>query len=180
VSVPFDLLMSPTPFAARPRIEPQPVLAPPEQLDEIAALLARSAEPVMLLKSSVGKVSDRAMRLFAVSCCRHVSQFLHGCWQHGMDTAEKYAEGQVSRDELIFRLGYLSRDFEDIESDNGEIYAAKEAVLASLDPSSPFDPTEAAVAASRAMGCYHDNEEAMHAEAIWQIAEFEVFLAEVV
>src|SRR6516162_10183287 len=35
LSVPFDLLMSPTPFAARPRIEPQPVLAPPAQLDEI-------------------------------------------------------------------------------------------------------------------------------------------------
>src|SRR5262249_56035926 len=48
VSVPFDLLMSPTPFEARPRIEPQPVLAPPAQLDEVAALLARSAEPIII------------------------------------------------------------------------------------------------------------------------------------
>jgi acetolactate synthase-1/2/3 large subunit len=48
LSVPFDLLMSPTPFEARPRIEPHPVLAPPVQLDEVAALLARSAEPIII------------------------------------------------------------------------------------------------------------------------------------
>src|SRR5262249_49536853 len=46
LSVPFDLLMSPTPFEARPRVEPRPVLAPVAQLDEVAALLARSAEPI--------------------------------------------------------------------------------------------------------------------------------------
>src|SRR5262249_54965586 len=48
LSVPFDLLMSPTPFEARPRIEPRPVLAPPAQLDEVAALLARSTEPIII------------------------------------------------------------------------------------------------------------------------------------
>ena len=100
--------------------------------------------------------------------------------RQGIDIAEKYAEGEATRDELIFRLGYLSRDFEEIESDNGEIYSAKQAVLASLDPASPFDPTDAAVAASEAMGCYHDKKEGMHAEAIWQIGEFQAYLAEVV
>src|SRR5215468_9095252 len=38
LSVPFDLLMSPVPAEARPVIAPRPVVAAPEQLDEIAAL----------------------------------------------------------------------------------------------------------------------------------------------
>jgi acetolactate synthase-1/2/3 large subunit len=48
VSIPFELLMSPTPFDARPKIDPQPVLAPPPQLDGIAALLARASEPIII------------------------------------------------------------------------------------------------------------------------------------
>jgi len=45
VSVPFDLLMSPVPLEARPVIAPRAVVAPAEQLDEIAALLARARSP---------------------------------------------------------------------------------------------------------------------------------------
>jgi acetolactate synthase I/II/III large subunit len=48
VSVPFDLLMTPVPLAAQPAIAPRTVVAPPPQLDEIAALLARSEEPVII------------------------------------------------------------------------------------------------------------------------------------
>src|SRR5262249_37950228 len=48
LSVPFDLLMSPAPFEARPRIEPRPVLARPAPLDEVAALLARSTAPILI------------------------------------------------------------------------------------------------------------------------------------
>src|SRR5262245_53644352 len=45
VSVPFDLLMTSVSYEARARIAPHPVMAAPEQLDEIAALLVQSAEP---------------------------------------------------------------------------------------------------------------------------------------
>ncbi len=48
VSVPFDLLMSPVPIDARPVIAPRSVVAPGDQLDEIAALLARSTEPIII------------------------------------------------------------------------------------------------------------------------------------
>jgi acetolactate synthase I/II/III large subunit len=62
VSVPFDLLMSPTPFEARPRLEPQPVLAPPAQLDEVATLLARSAEPIIITEHG-GRTEGEATAL---------------------------------------------------------------------------------------------------------------------
>jgi acetolactate synthase-1/2/3 large subunit len=66
LSVPFDLLMSPTPFEARPRIEPQPVLAAPAQLDEVAALLARSAEPILITEHG-GRTEGEAAALLGVA-----------------------------------------------------------------------------------------------------------------
>jgi acetolactate synthase I/II/III large subunit len=66
VSVPFDLLMSPTPFEARPRIEPRPVLAPPAQLDEVAALLARSAEPIIITEHG-GRTEGEAAALLGLA-----------------------------------------------------------------------------------------------------------------
>jgi acetolactate synthase-1/2/3 large subunit len=66
LSVPFDLLMSPTPFEARPRIEPRPVLAPPAQLDEVAALLARSAEPIIITEHG-GRTEDEAAALLGLA-----------------------------------------------------------------------------------------------------------------
>jgi acetolactate synthase I/II/III large subunit len=66
VSVPFDLLMSPVPFEARPRIEPQPVLAPPAQLDEVAALLARSAEPIIITEYG-GRTEGEAVALISLA-----------------------------------------------------------------------------------------------------------------
>jgi acetolactate synthase I/II/III large subunit len=48
VSVPFELMMGPAPFEARPMIEPELVVAPPAQLDKVADLLARSAEPIII------------------------------------------------------------------------------------------------------------------------------------
>src|SRR5262249_17849919 len=66
LSVPFDLLMSPTPFEARPRIEPRPVLAPPAQLDEVAALLARSAEPIIVTEHG-GRTEDEAAALIGLA-----------------------------------------------------------------------------------------------------------------
>jgi thiamine pyrophosphate-dependent acetolactate synthase large subunit-like protein len=64
--VPFDLLMSPMPFEARPRIEPQPVLAPPAQLDEVAALLAQSAEPIIITEHG-GRTEAEAAALIALA-----------------------------------------------------------------------------------------------------------------
>src|SRR4029077_1785310 len=66
VSVPFDLLMSPVPFEARPRIEPQPVLAPAAQLDEVAALLARSAEPIIITEYG-GRTEGEAVALISLA-----------------------------------------------------------------------------------------------------------------
>ena len=66
ISVPFDLLMSPIPFEARPKIEPQPVLAPPAQLDEIAILLARSAEPIIITEHG-GRTEGEAAALIGLA-----------------------------------------------------------------------------------------------------------------
>jgi acetolactate synthase I/II/III large subunit len=66
VSVPFDLLMSPIPFEARPRIEPQPVLAPPAQLDEVAGLLARSADPIIITEHG-GRTEGEAAALIGLA-----------------------------------------------------------------------------------------------------------------
>src|SRR5262249_60155067 len=66
LSMPFDLLMSPTPFEARPRIEPRPVLAPPAQLDEVAALLARSAEPIIITEHG-GRTEGEAAALLGLA-----------------------------------------------------------------------------------------------------------------
>lgn len=139
-------------------------------------------DPGSLFASYVGKLPDRAMRLFAVECCRRTCRLRAGLltdhWLHGVDVAEQFAEGQATRDDLVFTLGCLTRDFEEvIESDNGEIYAAKQAVLACLDPSSPFDPTEAAAKASKCVGCAHDTVEAQHEEQIRQVAEFQAYIA---
>jgi acetolactate synthase I/II/III large subunit len=66
VSVPFDLLMSPVPFEARPRLKPQPVLASPAQLDEVAALLARSAEPIIITEHG-GRTEGEAAALIGLA-----------------------------------------------------------------------------------------------------------------
>jgi len=66
VSVPFDLLMSPIPFEARPKIEPRPVLAPAAQLDEIATLLARSAEPIIITEHG-GRTEEEAAALIGLA-----------------------------------------------------------------------------------------------------------------
>src|SRR5262249_44941302 len=66
LSVPFDLLMSPIPFEARPKIEPQPVLAPPAQLDEIAVLLAGSKEPIIITEHG-GRTEGEAAALIGLA-----------------------------------------------------------------------------------------------------------------
>jgi hypothetical protein len=122
-----------------------------------------------MLAGLVDEVPDRELRLFAVRCCRRVSRFLSSHWRKGIDVAERFARGESSRDKLLATLRALTIDFQEvIESDNGEIYAAKQAVLAALSPQSPFDPRDAVRAASRSMGAFEDTEEAERAEQDWQ------------
>jgi acetolactate synthase-1/2/3 large subunit len=66
LSVPFDLLMTPVALEHRPVIEPRPVVASPEQLDEIAALLARSAEPLIITEHG-GRTGEEAAALVALA-----------------------------------------------------------------------------------------------------------------
>jgi acetolactate synthase-1/2/3 large subunit len=66
VSVPFDLLMSPAPFETRPRIVPQPVVAPSAQLDEIAALVAQSTEPIIITEHG-GRTEEESAALIGLA-----------------------------------------------------------------------------------------------------------------
>src|SRR5262249_15245373 len=77
VSVPFDLMMSPVAFEARPKIEARPVLAPSAQLDEIAALLARSAEPIIITEHG-GRTEGEAAALIdlAEALATHIFEFI--------------------------------------------------------------------------------------------------------
>jgi acetolactate synthase-1/2/3 large subunit len=60
VSVPFDVMMSPAPHQPQPRLAPRPVMAAPEQLDEVAALLARSEMPIILTEHAGRTESESA------------------------------------------------------------------------------------------------------------------------
>src|SRR6266542_2617094 len=60
LTVPFDQLLSPVPLPPGPKIEPRPVMATPEQLDEIAALLARSDEPIIITDHGGRTEAERA------------------------------------------------------------------------------------------------------------------------
>jgi hypothetical protein len=128
-------------------------------------------DPQPMLDSLRGRVPEGRLRLFAVACCRRLpGRCLGGDdWRHGIDVAERYATGRASRDEVAGVLGCLTRDFEEvIESDNGEIYAAKQAVLAALQPDSPFDPSRTAEHAAFSIGRLDDIEEARLAERYGQ------------
>jgi acetolactate synthase I/II/III large subunit len=66
LSVPFDLLMSPVRCDERPVIAPRPVVAAPEQLDEVAALLAGSAEPIIVTEHG-GRTPAESAALVALA-----------------------------------------------------------------------------------------------------------------
>jgi acetolactate synthase I/II/III large subunit len=61
LTVPFDQLLSPAPLPPAPRIEPRPVMAAPEQLDEIAALLAGAEEPLIITDHGGRTEAERAV-----------------------------------------------------------------------------------------------------------------------
>jgi len=60
LTVSFDQLLSPTPLPPASRIEPHPVMAAPGQLDDVAALLARAEEPVIITEHGGRTDGERA------------------------------------------------------------------------------------------------------------------------
>jgi acetolactate synthase-1/2/3 large subunit len=48
LGIPFEILMSPVPFARQPKLTAYPVVAPPEQLGLVAEILAQSNNPVII------------------------------------------------------------------------------------------------------------------------------------
>src|SRR4051812_45583534 len=102
-----------------------------------------SDDPQAMLDHLRGRVADDRLRLFAVACCRRLPRRFHErCdWGVGVEVAERYATGRATGRELGSTRDHLAQAFaEVIESDNGEIYASKQAVLAALLPNSLFDP----------------------------------------
>jgi len=58
------------------------------------------SDPSKLLKClrGMGKVSERKLRLFAIACCQFLlSEQPDGLLRHGIETAERYAEGRSSK-----------------------------------------------------------------------------------
>jgi len=60
LAVPFDLLMSPVALEPGARIEPRPVVATAEQLDEVAALLRGAADPLIITDYGGRSAAERA------------------------------------------------------------------------------------------------------------------------
>jgi acetolactate synthase-1/2/3 large subunit len=60
LSVPFDLLLGTVSVAAHPPLEARPVMAAPDQLAEIAALLVASEEPIIVTEYGGRSAPERA------------------------------------------------------------------------------------------------------------------------
>jgi hypothetical protein len=57
-------------------------------------------DPEPMLGFLRDKVSDRKLRLFAVACCRRVWPLIRPWYRAGVETAERYADGLASDQEL--------------------------------------------------------------------------------
>jgi hypothetical protein len=62
----------------------------------------RVNHPMLAFLESIGRASERKLRLFAVACCRLLSQKVRvHTWDiHRVNVAERYADGAASADEL--------------------------------------------------------------------------------
>lgn len=58
------------------------------------------ADPHWMLQFLRGKVSDRKLRLFAVSCCRRIGHHFDEPCRGALAVAERFADGQATRVEL--------------------------------------------------------------------------------
>ena len=127
------------------------------------------SDPAVMLESSRGTSDGRTLRRFAVRCCRRRMRWLTEEWRDGIEVAERAADGQVTEADRLSTFDGLTTHFREvIESDNGEIYAAKQAVLATFDPNPLCAAAVASVAALTSVFREREDEGIMAAEERWQ------------
>jgi hypothetical protein len=70
-------------------------------------------DPLPMLESLRGTNADRKLRLFAVACCQRLIQtvHLHPWYAHGIEVAERFADGKATPDELERVRHYPSPDW---------------------------------------------------------------------
>jgi hypothetical protein len=68
----------------------------------------RVTHPMLVFLESIGKASERKLRLFAVACCRLLFRKVrvHPWDEHQVSVAERYADGAASAEELREARGY--------------------------------------------------------------------------
>jgi hypothetical protein len=72
-------------------------------------------DPTLMLEFLRGKVSDRKLRLFACACCRRGSVLLTKKCRKSLETAERYADGELSEQKLFlarFRATVAARVYQ--------------------------------------------------------------------
>jgi hypothetical protein len=127
------------------------------------------SDPEAMLESLGGTADGRTLRRFAVRCCQRRVLCLTEEWREGIEVAQGVADGQVTEADRLSTLDALTTHFREvIESDNGEIYAAKEAVLATFDPNPLCAAAIASTAALTSVFQEREDEEIMAAEQRWQ------------
>jgi hypothetical protein len=103
-----------------------------------------------LLEHLKDKVSDRKLRLFAVTCCQRISHLLvEPRSRPAVNAAEKLAEGKTTEAKI-----WLIRDTADLAAGDEEAqgsYGSREAALFALEPVAYEAAKECASAASEAV-----------------------------
>jgi acetolactate synthase-1/2/3 large subunit len=66
LGIPFEILMSPVPFARQPKLTAYPMVAPPEQLGPVAEILAQSNNPVIITEHA-GRTAEEVSTLIKLA-----------------------------------------------------------------------------------------------------------------
>lgn len=127
------------------------------------------SDPAAMLESLRATADGGTLRRFALQCCRRQVRWLTEEWREGIEVAERAANGQVTEADRLSTIEALTTHFREvIESDNGEIYAAKEAVLATFDPNPLCAAAIASGAALTSVFREREDVEIMASEQRWQ------------